>query len=75
MEDFFPDPEMKIIAEPGRFMAASCFTLVTNVHSKRTVLGENGIHNMYYINDGVYGSFNSIIYDHAHVNPIPLRVK
>lgn len=55
-------------------MVASCFTLATNIHSKRTVVGENGVHNMYYINDGVYGSFNSIIYDHARVNPIPLKV-
>ncbi|KAK6622535.1 hypothetical protein RUM44_002347 [Polyplax serrata] len=73
IDDFFPEPEVNIIAEPGRFMTASCFTLVTNIHSKRTVAGENGVHNMYYINDGVYGSFNSIIYDHAHVNPIPLK--
>lgn len=24
---------------------------------------------MYYVNDGVYGSFNCILYDHAHVQP------
>ena len=28
---------------------------------------------MYYINDGVYGSFNCILYDHQHVTPIPLQ--
>jgi len=29
---------------------------------------------MYFINDGVYGSFNSILYDHAVVVPKPLNV-
>ena len=28
---------------------------------------------MYYINDGVYGSFNCLIFDHATIEPIPLR--
>ncbi|KAG8229860.1 hypothetical protein J437_LFUL009135 [Ladona fulva] len=28
---------------------------------------------MYYINDGVYGSFGNLLYDHAHVTPIPLK--
>lgn len=27
---------------------------------------------MYYVNDGVYGSFNCILYDHAHPIPSPL---
>jgi len=31
-------------------------------------------HIMYYINDGVYGSFNSLLYDHSKVTPIPLNV-
>lgn len=29
---------------------------------------------MYYINDGVYGSFNCILYDHAAPVPVPLNV-
>lgn len=29
---------------------------------------------MYYVNDGVYGSFNCILYDHAHVKPILQKV-
>jgi ornithine decarboxylase len=29
-------------------------------------------HTRYYINDSVYGSFNCIMYDHAHVKPTPL---
>lgn len=69
-----------MIAEPGRFYVASAFTLATNIHSKRSVrTDENSpttvTHNMYYINDGVYGSFNCLLYDHQHVTPIPLKVK
>lgn len=29
---------------------------------------------MYYVNDGVYGSFNCILYDHAHVRPLLQKV-
>lgn len=66
-----------MMAEPGRYFAASAFTLAAYVHSKREVRDPNtGAHNnMYYINDGVYGSFNSILYDHATVQPLPLSVR
>lgn len=30
---------------------------------------------MYYVNDGVYGSFNCILYDHAHVKPVLQKVQ
>jgi len=30
---------------------------------------------LYYVNDGVYGSFNCIFFDHAKVVPIPLKSK
>ena len=29
---------------------------------------------MYYVNDGVYGSFNCLMYDHATVEPKLLKV-
>uniref|UniRef100_A0A1B6CXQ9 ornithine decarboxylase n=2 Tax=Clastoptera arizonana TaxID=38151 RepID=A0A1B6CXQ9_9HEMI len=70
LDDFFPISEgVQIIAEPGRFYTASAFTLATNIHSKRT--SDN--HTMYYINDGVYGSFNILLYDHATVEAEPLN--
>lgn len=28
---------------------------------------------LYYVNDGVYGSFNCLFFDHAKVNPLPVR--
>ncbi|KAK9511108.1 hypothetical protein O3M35_005738 [Rhynocoris fuscipes] len=68
--DYFQDdPDVKFIAEPGRFMVASAYTLATQIHSMRI----NNNQTMFYINDGVYGSFNCLLYDHASVTPIPLK--
>ncbi|XP_057654812.1 ornithine decarboxylase 1-like [Diorhabda carinulata] len=79
LDDLFPDPSIHVIAEPGRFYVSSAYTLVCNVHSIRNVsntdpeTGNNVMHRMYYINDGVYGSFNCILYDHQVVVPRPLE--
>ncbi|CAG9813762.1 unnamed protein product [Phaedon cochleariae] len=74
LDDFFPDPSVRVIAEPGRFYVASAYTLACNVHSLRSVDRPDGdTHRMYYINDGVYGSFNCILYDHQVVVPQPLK--
>lgn len=72
LDMYFPLSEgVHIIAEPGRFYVASAFTLATSIHSKRDCQN----HSMYYINDGVYGSFNCILYDHAIVTPQPLIIQ
>lgn len=62
LDTFFP-PEMKvkIIAEPGRYFAESPSTLATMVMGKRV----RGNLNEYWINDGIYGSMNCLLYDHA----------
>jgi len=74
-------PDMQFIAEPGRFFAGSTHTLVMNVIGKKKVI-ENIIVDssghplskeeviIYYLNDGIYGSFNCIFFD--HVTPIVL---
>lgn len=60
-----------IIAEPGRYYVASAFTLATRIHGRRELVSENeDTSYFYYINDGVYGSFNCMLYDHAEVTPI-----
>uniref|UniRef100_A0A6P7GGV8 Ornithine decarboxylase 1-like n=1 Tax=Diabrotica virgifera virgifera TaxID=50390 RepID=A0A6P7GGV8_DIAVI len=69
LDNYFPDPSIDVIAEPGRFYVSSAFTLVCNIHSIRNVNkinddGGNDVHRMYYINDGVYGSFNCVLNDH-----------
>ncbi|KAF5296581.1 hypothetical protein FQR65_LT10234 [Abscondita terminalis] len=79
LDDYFPDPSVQIIAEPGRFYVASAYTLACNIHSIRGVATKDPVteapstHYMYYINDGVYGSFNCILYDHQHVVGQPLK--
>jgi ornithine decarboxylase len=72
------DKKFRIIAEPGRYYASSAFTLCVNVIAERRVAPKNGSEEaldsmMYYINDGVYASFNCLFYDHAEVLPILVR--
>lgn len=55
-----------VIAEPGRFFAETCGTLYTRVIGVRESDGES----FATITDGLYGSFNSVVYDHAQV-PTP----
>eukprot|EP00924_Labyrinthula_sp_SR-Ha-C_P004721 snap_masked-scaffold_1-processed-gene-9.44-mRNA-1 protein AED:0.03 eAED:0.03 QI:0/-1/0/1/-1/1/1/0/421 len=55
----------EVIAEPGRFFAHSCCTLFTNIIARK----KETEHMKYFINEGVYGAFNNIIYDHAVVKP------
>ncbi|XP_069462076.1 ornithine decarboxylase isoform X2 [Ambystoma mexicanum] len=81
LDKYFPAGSgVKIIAEPGRYYVASSFTLAVNIIAKKVMFNEllgsdedGGSDDktlMYYVNDGVYGSFNCILYDHAHVNPV-----
>lgn len=74
LEEYFPvSDDVNVIAEPGRFYVASAFTLVCHVIAKRMMTKDDGQSvAMYYLNDGVYGSFNCILYDHAEVTPLPL---
>lgn len=62
-EHFEDTKDVKFIAEPGRYMVASAFTLVTNVIHKKYF--QNQI--IYYLSEGVYGSFNNIISDKAKI--------
>jgi len=60
---------VRLIAEPGRFFAEPGMTLLTRVFGKR--VRENrgpGVDTRYYwIADGVYGSMNCQIFDHAEL--------
>eukprot|EP01137_Pigoraptor_chileana_P034172 Opistho-2@26302 len=79
------EADVRVIAEPGRFFAAECATLAANVIARRernvkTTAAEMaaGLPEMkkiaqYYISDGVYGSFNNIIFDHQKPEPQILR--
>jgi ornithine decarboxylase len=65
LDELFPE-NIDIIAEPGRFFVAQSHTLAVNVFAKRTVVesATNEKHFLYYVNDGVYQSFNCILFDH-----------
>jgi ornithine decarboxylase len=70
LEEYFPEDEnIRIIAEPGRYYVASAYTLATNVIASREMIDLNETKYMYYINDGVYGSFNCVLYDHYVPEP------
>lgn len=70
LAEHFPEESgVRVIAEPGRFFVSSAFTLYTTVIAKR----EAGGRPMYYLNDGVYGSFNCTVFDHAEPVPFALN--
>lgn len=67
IERSFSDVEnLRILAEPGRFFATGCGTLVSNIIGKKQITNDenkNIFH--YYINSNLYGMFNNIVFDHA----------
>lgn len=92
---YFPkESGVRVIAEPGRFLVSSAFTLATNIIAQRRAIADTpepgpsaipeaaaapaeeheGVDVMYYINDGVYGAFNCIMFDHQIVHPYPLTL-
>jgi ornithine decarboxylase len=63
-------PGTRYIAEPGRYFAESVANLYTKIIGVRS--RPDGPH--YWINDSLYGSFNCILFDHAHPIPEPLTL-
>jgi len=86
IDQLFP-PDVTVIAEPGRYFCNSSITMALKVYAKReywstkTTTDEEGRiiqlppvkEIQYYVPDGQYGSFNSIMYDHSHPVVKPLR--
>jgi ornithine decarboxylase len=67
LDEYFP-PSIDIIAEPGRYYVSSAFTIACNIIARRAIenpaTGETAY--MAYVNDGLYGNFSSIMFDHQH---------
>lgn len=63
------DKKVRVIAEPGRFFAGPAGTLVTQVIG-RTFRNNK---NYYYLNDGIYGDFSGIVFDHCRYEYKTLR--
>jgi len=75
LDDLFPvSSGIEIIAEPGRYFVSESHTLAVNVFAKRSVVDNqtNDQHFLYYVNDGVYQSFNCILFDHYTPTPLIL---
>ncbi|MFT5138462.1 MAG: ornithine decarboxylase [Lysobacterales bacterium] len=52
---------VRIIAEPGRVLSAPCMTSICTVVGK----AERAEEQWYYLDDGVYGGYSGIVYDHG----------
>lgn len=69
--------DVRVISEPGRYFCSETTTLATTIISKRhrVISGagsselEEETESQLYISDGVYGSFNCIIFDHYKPEP------
>lgn len=59
----------RVIAEPGRFLVATCGIGVATVMGKAEREGRW----WYYLDDGVYGNFSGQLYEHAHYRIETLR--
>lgn len=69
LDEYMPS-HINIIGEPGRYYVANAFTLATNVIARRTIEDATSAEKSYmlYMNDGLYGNFSSIMFDHQ--NPV-----
>mgnify|MGYP000190006683 CR=1 FL=1 len=56
----FPEKNIEILAEPGRFIVATAATLVARVIGRAERDGKR----CYYIDDGVYHTYSGILFDH-----------
>ncbi len=62
-------PGLRLIAEPGRYIVAPAGTCVASVVGRALRDGRW----WFYLDDGMYGSFNGQIYDHASYPVVALR--
>jgi ornithine decarboxylase len=69
------NPTLEIISEPGRFFVQSSHTLLVNVIGRKIktsyIDGEEHKTYCYNMNDGIYGSFNCIYFDHQKPEVLP----
>ena len=66
MTEFHKSHPAEFIAEPGRFMVASSTAIATKIYSRK---GGSGNTQSLYVDNGIYGSFNNVVYDHIHLQP------
>ena len=78
---FPPTTGVRIIAEPGRFFAEGIATMGCMVFGRRPRVQAGQTFGLrhtagfdYWVTDGIYGSMNSLLYDHATLTACPLLV-
>jgi len=72
-----------IIAEPGRYFAEAACSLFASVYGKRERCfapgggkdgdGDGHVCKEYWLTDGLYGSMNCLLYDHAELTAVPIK--
>lgn len=64
----FPEDNINIIAEPGRYFVESSCTLICKIHGKREAHSPDGklLNKQYYLNDGVFCSFIYVVTEPAY---------
>jgi ornithine decarboxylase len=69
LDELMPS-HVNIIGEPGRYYVSSAFTLASHIIARRTIEDPETLEKSYmiYLNDGLYGNFSSIMFDHQ--NPV-----
>ena len=60
---------VRFIAEPGRYFVSASTVIATKIYGRK---GGDNAYQALYVDDGVYGSFNNVVYDHA--TPVPHRL-
>ncbi|KAI7846238.1 hypothetical protein COHA_000306 [Chlorella ohadii] len=77
LDEHFPDPEgkLRIIAEPGRYFAEAFATYACFINGWRARTADDSGEQLmdYFLTDGLYGSMNCLVYDHAELAPVGLR--
>ena len=63
------EPDIQILAEPGRFLVASAATSIARIIGKAVRDGKP----CYYIDDSVYHTFSGIIFDHCQYHLKPFK--
>jgi ornithine decarboxylase len=69
LDEYMPS-HIRIIGEPGRYYVSQAFTLACHIIARRTIVDPvtRAKSYMLYLNDGLYGNFSSIMFDHQ--NPV-----
>ena len=75
LDEHFPvELGCRIIAEPGRYFSEGACSLYTCIYGKRERQIESKHQMEYWLTDGLYGSMNCVMYDHAILTANPLRI-